>query len=114
MTATSAPLTADLEAGALFDRLGLRPEWHGYGYLGRRLDFRPDQREVADELLLAAAVEAGLSEDELMAWADARVGRWAGDVLGEPGQPHELRERLARFGLLPSRWFNGQRLELWD
>lgn len=106
---TTAPLTvADLE------RFEERDEWLGYGYLGaRRMALEEYESAegvdwsavvaVSDELILHRANELGWTADQLFAWANSKLGRWAADVtigstIGASTDP-QLRKLMSLEGL---------------
>ena len=65
-------------------------EWYGFGYIGSRRYLSPVLRAEADRRALAAADAAGLTDEELFAWANNKIGRWYADVCssGFKNNPH--------------------------
>lgn len=74
------------------DKMTLRDDWGGWGYLGERERSKQNAEMVnrADTMLLNHAVMRGLTEEELFQWANSKDGRWYGDCwFGAWGQHAE-------------------------
>lgn len=88
MNNTTAPhlTTADLERMTRDDR------WLGFGYLGERENLlhsadpeapaRPELVARMDADVLEEANTEGLTYDELLEWANSKLGRWFADCYG--------------------------------
>lgn len=101
-----------------FQRMERDDRWLGFGYLGARHSFiaglvesgltlkqGADWLAEVDEAVHNAAAAEGLTYDQLFTWANARVGRWFGDVMFGAGPLAELDKLFAeadRFNLVPS------------
>ena len=127
---TNPDVLAAIDAGDVNPKTGLRGDWSdftrmerderwlGHGYLGARRSFLAglvesgltvdqgaDRLDAADEFIHNAAAAEGLTYDQLFYWANAKPGRWYGDVLfgaSPTAELLELFESADRFNLLPS------------
>lgn len=67
----------------IFDTMYTNPEWEGFGYLGerRREANSPEEIAEADQRAIAVAESLGMTEAQLFAWANSKIGRWYGDAM---------------------------------
>lgn len=88
------------------DRMTNDDRWQGFGYLGERRNrlestdpeapATPETVAIVDEHVLEVANTAGLTYDDLFAWANSKDGRWFGDcTFGAAVTGHAVRTTFA-------------------
>jgi hypothetical protein len=108
-TTTATPTDAEILAGiplwfqdgnACWDRMAQDERYLGWGYINGRHDLNPVKQQVADDVILQFAEDAGWDDEALFAWANSKLGRWFADLADDGLDVEALFERAMAWKLL--------------